>query len=206
MQRAGRRAKKDNTNRSKSNKGSSNANQNVVNINLGELVEKHSTKKLVSDPRRKAKRKGNASKDNRPPKKQDKKVSPSLTQKLTDAKQEYMRLTRSTDMRMLPPGCGDVPDRLLRPTTPAEVQELISYLERCNNGIRLRSTSNMVPSTGMNIQPSTTAVQQQQYLGRYQPGMSVGERIEIPPPPSSRNNQQGNRGANQQQPAGQGGN
>lgn len=153
MQRAGRQAKKDNTNGAKSSKGSASANQNVININLGELTERGERKR----PRAKKK------KDDRPPKKprsakakpaKKKPVAKPDVARLVDLKKQYMELTRSVDMRMIPEGCSDVPDRLLTPTTPEQVRELIRYLEDCIRKIRLTSSRGMIPPSGISVSPT----------------------------------------------------
>ena len=148
MQRAGRRAKKDNMNNAKSSKNAANANQNVVNINLGDLTEKHSTttrrvatesKESVTSKKRAAK----AQAANEAAVKRAKK--PELVERLKRLKQDYIQLTNSTDMRMIPPGCADVPDNLLNPRTRAQAEELADYLERCNEQIRLRRPDGVAP-------------------------------------------------------------
>jgi hypothetical protein len=158
MQRAGRQAKKDNLNGAKSSKGSASANQNVININLGDLNERGERKR----PRAKKK------KDDRPPKKpraakakpvkkkptKKKPVAKPDVERLVDLKKQYTELTRSVDMRMIPEGCRDVPDRLLTPTTPEQVRELIRYLEDCIRKIRLTSSRGMTPPSGISVSPT----------------------------------------------------
>ena len=152
MQRAGRQAKKDNTNGAKSSKGSASANQNVININLGDLTERGERK------RSRAKKK-----DDRPPKKpRATKAEPTKKKpttkpdvaRLVDLKKQYTELTRSVDMRMIPEGCRDVPDRLLTPTTPEQVRELMRYLEDCIRKIRLTSSRGMIPPSGISVSPT----------------------------------------------------
>lgn len=136
MQRAGRRAKKDNTNKAKSSKGAANANQNVVNINLGDLMEKHSTTRRAPKKRAAASVEGS---------RKQPKITDQQMDRLKRLKQEYTKLTRSTDMRMIPEGCRDVPDRLLHPRSPEQVRELGDYLESCINNIGLRSAQGIRP-------------------------------------------------------------
>lgn len=151
MQRAGRQAKKDNTNGAKSSKGSANANQNVININLGDLMEKHTTTRRVAAPKKRAA----ASAEGEPARKQPK-ITDQQMDRLKRLKQEYTKLTRSTDMRMIPEGCRDVPDRLLHPRSPEQVRELGDYLESCINNIGLRSAQGIRPvASGIRAAPST---------------------------------------------------
>lgn len=152
MQRAGRRAKKDNTNKAKSSKGAANANQNVVNINLGDLMEKHSA--AAAAPK---KRVAVSSADGEPARKQPK-ITDQQMDRLKRLKQEYTQLTRSTDMRMIPEGCRDVPDRLLHPRTPEQVRELADYLQSCIRNIGLRSVQGIRPAaSGIRAAPSAAA-------------------------------------------------
>jgi hypothetical protein len=131
MQRAGRRAKKDNTNKAKSSRGSASANQNVININLGHLTERTVTERKKKKIETKKKRPVKKEAEEKPVVKKPKTEPKPEVERLMDLKKQYTELTRSVDMRMIPEGCRDVPDRLLTPTTPEQVRELIRYLEDC---------------------------------------------------------------------------
>jgi len=158
MQRAGRRAKKDNTNNAKSSRGSASANQNVININLGHLTERAVIERKKKIEKKKKKRPAKKEEEEKPVAKKPKtepKIEPKPeVERLTDLKKQYTELTRSVDMRMIPEGCRDVPDRLLTPTTPEQVRELIRYLEDCIRKIRLTSSRGMVPPTGVSVSPT----------------------------------------------------
>jgi hypothetical protein len=154
MQRAGRRAKKDNTNKAKSSRGSASANQNVININLGHLTERTVTERKKKKIETKKKRPVKKEAEEKPVVKKPKTEPKPEVERLTDLKKQYTELTRSVDMRMIPEGCRDVPDRLLTPTTPEQVRELIRYLEDCIRKIRLTSSRGMVPPTGVSVSPT----------------------------------------------------
>ena len=174
MQR-GSRPKAKNNNKANSKKGSSHASQQIVNINLGDLIESAAELPKPSPvTKRKTKRKdvpGKAAEKQQPTKKKKiKEKAKPVVKKGVDAASDRMRLLqefrakvlayqetlKDVPTSLLTPDIADIPDRLLTPSSAEEIRETIQWLNRATERLRLLKVSDMgVQRTGISM-PSTS--------------------------------------------------
>lgn len=173
MQR-GSRPRAKNNNKADSKKGSSHASQQIVNINLGDLIESAAElPKPSSVTKRKTKRKDApvkaAEKQEPMKKKKMKEKAKPVVKKEVDAASDRMRLLqefravvlayqealKDVPTSLLTPDVADIPDRLLTPSSAEEIREAIQWLKRATERLRLLKVSDMgVKRTGISM-PST---------------------------------------------------
>lgn len=173
MQR-GSRPRAKNNNKADSKKGSSHASQQIVNINLGDLIESAAELPKPSPvTKRKTKRKdapGKAAEKQEPMKKKKmKEKAKPVVKKEVDEASDRMRLLqefravvlayqealKDVPTSLLTPDVADIPDRLLTPSSAEEIREAIQWLKRATERLRLLKVSDMgVKRTGISM-PST---------------------------------------------------